>query len=328
MLLPYSMLFLTTLLMSTLMALSATHWIFLWLSLELNMLSFIAIMHQNQKTQTTEATVKYFVIQAVGSILFLTTGISTQMLTPHPLLPPALIMLSIFMKMGAAPFHFWFPPVASSLNWNTLLILSTWQKLAPLGVLSAAMKWSAPHIPLIIAAASALAGGLGGIGQTQLRPIIAFSSIGHLGWMIALTYVNPSAMIAYFIVYVFLITPLLLVLKTINISSILNNKMLISNKEFMMMAILLLSIGGVPPFSGFILKWMSIQILTGFISPVMLAILILGSLLSLYFYLNILFSTLSITPTTPKSKTTTLTPALTSYTLTSLFFMDFLIMLM
>ena len=325
MLLPYHILFLSTLVLRTSIALSATHWLFLWVGLELNILSFIALIHSDQKTKTTEATVKYFIIQAAGSILFLTAGISSQSLTPPSTLTSTLILIRIFIKLGAAPFHFWFPPVASSLNWTSLLILTTWQKLAPLGVLSVAIKWSSSTIPLLIATIRTLIGGLGGIGQTQLRPIVAFSSIAHLGWIIALAYVNSLTMLLYFIIYVTLIYPLITIFKRTNTYSLLDDKIGIRNKVTIIVSGLLLSLGGVPPLSGFILKWMSVQILVKFISPILLIAIILGRLLSLYFYLNIL---LTITKFFPLRLKNPPTPRLfVTVSFSSLFLIDLLILL-
>lgn len=84
------------------------------------------------------------------------------------------------MKVGLAPTHFWLPEVLQGLDLTTGLILSTWQKVAPFALLLQIPHHN-PTLLVILGLLSTLIGGWGGLNQTQLRKILAYSSIAHLG---------------------------------------------------------------------------------------------------------------------------------------------------
>lgn len=87
--------------------------------------------------------------------------------------------------MGIFPFHFWFPGVIAGLPWLSCLFLSTWQKVGPLFLIISLLEVNLITWLLltfcVVASGSRLLGGLGGINQTQVRALLAYSSIGHLG---------------------------------------------------------------------------------------------------------------------------------------------------
>lgn len=67
-------------------------------------------------------------------------------------------------------------------------MLATWQKVAPLLLITSLIEISALYsivlLISLIAGTSSLVGGIGGINQTQIRAILAYSSVGHLGWIV------------------------------------------------------------------------------------------------------------------------------------------------
>lgn len=91
-----------------------------------------------------------------------------------------MVYIALGLKIGLAPLHIWLPEVLQGLDLTTGLIISTWQKLAPFAILA---QLSAHASPILIAIGllSTLVGGWGGLNQTQLRKILAYSSIAHLG---------------------------------------------------------------------------------------------------------------------------------------------------
>ena len=289
-----------SLLIRTLMALSRTNWILLWGAIELNLLRFIPIILHTKNNQETEGSVKYFLAQALGSALLLISSISIWIYSSFiPNLIPILLTTSVLLKLGSAPCHFWYPSVIASISWISCLILSTWQKITPLTILALLLPLKDTYFIIVIAGVNALVGGIIGINQRQVRTIIAYSSIGHIGWILRLTAIyKPYISILYFLIYSILITPLFLTIIHFNIYSVKHlNK--IAAKNLMLhlaVIILLLSLGGLPPLTGFMPKLVTIVILIESIQPIVF-ILVAGSVINLFFYLNIAINIISSTYT-------------------------------
>nr|BDQ44109.1 NADH dehydrogenase subunit 2 [Pheretima confusa] len=290
---PASALMLSTLITSTVMALSSTNWMFLWASMELNLLSFIPILMSSKSNQETEGSVKYFLAQALGSALLLTSSI--MMWSPYSILPstmPMILMVSILLKLGSAPCHFWYPSVMSSISWISCTILSSWQKLAPLSILIFFTSQTSKSIIPLMAGLNALLGGVMGMNQSQLRTIMAYSSIGHLGWMMSFMLLDkPMTSMFYFMVYCSLIIPLFMIMNKMNLSTVkqLSKITMISPIMQLSISILLISLSGLPPLTGFMPKMLAIMLLATYSTPLII-ILVLGSLMNLFFYLNIIIN--------------------------------------
>lgn len=273
---PYISLFSSTLFFSTLLALSSSHWLIVWASLEVNIISFIPLITISVWSNETEAAVKYFLFQALGSRLLLLSSFS-------PFLS-FILVFAMMIKLGIAPFHFWFPSVINSVTWPLCLALSTWQKVAPLTIL---LSLTSPStIFLFLASLNALIGGLGGLNQSQIRPLLAYSSIGHIGWMMAASIFSPWVRAIYFLFYLAHSTILFVYFWSYNTLSL---KTLSSTTNFnplstLVVSFLLLSLGGLPPLIGFIPKLIAISTFT---TPLMPFLLIFGSLINIFYYLNI-----------------------------------------
>nr|BDQ44486.1 NADH dehydrogenase subunit 2 [Manus koellikeri] len=293
---PATMLTLSTLITSTVMAISSTNWMFLWASMELNLLSFIPILMSSKLNQEVEGSIKYFLAQALGSALLLTSSI--MMWSPYSIWPsvmPLILMMALLLKLGSAPCHFWYPSVMASISWIACTILSSWQKLAPLTILVFFASQPLKTIIPLMAGLNALLGGVMGMNQSQLRTIMAYSSIGHLGWMLSFMLMDkPLMSIFYFSIYCSLIIPLFMIMNSMNLMTTkqLSKIMMISPTTQMMLSILLISLAGLPPLTGFMPKLLAITMLTSFNTPLII-ILILGSLMNLFFYLNIIINVMA-----------------------------------
>lgn len=291
---PYLVLCISILFLRTLIAISRSNWIFLWISIEINILRFIPIIMYSKNFQETEAAVKYFLTQALGSSLLLIRRISlwSNFNIPNQNIIFILLM-SLILKTGIVPCHIWYPSVIISISWLTALILSTWQKLAPLSILTFIFSQFNFRIILsLLAGINALIGGLIGINQSHLRVIIAYSSISHLGWIIRLISINmPISTIFYFIIYSFIIIPLFIILFIKNSTNSNSVRLVITNSPSLQFLIpfLLLSISGLPPLTGFIPKWIAISSLAS-LNPILLIVLIAGAMINTYFYLIIIFN--------------------------------------
>uniref|UniRef100_A0AAU6QH23 NADH-ubiquinone oxidoreductase chain 2 n=1 Tax=Prionospio plumosa TaxID=3050096 RepID=A0AAU6QH23_9ANNE len=296
---PYMNLFIFTLISSTIMAISSCHWLMIWMALELNMISFIPIISSSNWFQESEATLKYILFQALGSS-FLLLGI----MNPSWFF---MITLGLIMKLGAAPFHFWFPPTMKSISWPSATVLMTWQKVAPMFLLIMNLPPSSGKMLMLLGAFGALLGGVGGMLQSTIRPMLAYSSIGHMGWMIAVAPVSPSISLLYLIFYILISIPIMWSAYISNINSLKTSKAPVPTLAPMLLLPNILSLSGLPPLLGFIPKLMSILSFPLFIIPI---ILIVGSLINLSYYLNFFFS-LSMSSYSKKKERLPLSPPLT-----------------
>nr|UOU20220.1 NADH dehydrogenase subunit 2 [Glycera sp. i ZZ-2021] len=291
---PYYSLFSLTLFTGTLMALSSNHWVYVWMGFEINLMSFIPMILQSNSNQETEAAIKYFLIQALGSSFILLSSLS---LTFNPFsifssnLMAFTLIFALMIKMGAAPFHFWLPQVMSSVSWLSCMILATWQKIAPLFIIVSISSTFSFKFIMVMAAIGTIVGGLGGLNQTHLRPLLAYSSISHLGWMMAASCVSMYTTITYFFIYMLMTLSIMLIMytntaKSNYISSMSNLSLTLS----ISLMILFLSLGGLPPLLGFFPKWIMIKSLVFQNMTTFALIMILGSLISLFYYLSLFFN--------------------------------------
>ena len=304
--LPFFTVFCSTLLARTLLALSASHWFLIWISLELNLLSFIPLVSRSSNHQETEASIKYFLVQATGSALLLFSILwSFLSHSSNQTIFMLLFFTSLLLKLGAAPLHFWFPNVMAGFSWIACLVLSTWQKIIPLSILLSITASSAFLVQLR-GAASAIIGGIGGINQTFLRPLLAYSSIGHIGWILAARMLRFSYRLLYFVIYCIILIPLIILLNSSQLSNLRQSSSISSPSSTLQLSLLiiLLSLGGLPPLLGFLSKWIVIeQLMSASNFSILLLLLLLGSLINLFYYLNVTFS-LSMVPARATSENT------------------------
>nr|YP_010626116.1 NADH dehydrogenase subunit 2 [Inocellia tibetana]WBK02940.1 NADH dehydrogenase subunit 2 [Inocellia tibetana] len=286
---PNKFLFFCMLTGSTIFTISSNSWLGAWMGLEINLLSFIPLMSNTKNIFSTEASLKYFLTQAfasstliffiIFSFLIYLNYFSFNMNNSMKML----ILSSLFLKLGAAPFHFWFPSVAENLTWLMNLILLTWQKIAPMILIS---YLNNEFYFQFIAIFSTLIGSLGGLNQTNLRKIMAFSSINHIGWMISSLIMNNNLWKIYFLIYSLLTILMILIFMNFNLFFI-NQIYLMMNFNLMNKFLLFmnfLSLGGLPPFLGFFPKWMIINnlILNNYFF--LMTIMSLLTLINLFFY--------------------------------------------
>nr|QHB77274.1 NADH dehydrogenase subunit 2 [Hylomyscus parvus] len=289
-----------TILSGPMITMSSSNLLLMWVGLELSLLSIIPILINKKNPRSTEAATKYFVTQATASmIILLAITLNYKQLgmwmfqqqTNDLILIMTLISLS--MKLGLAPFHHWLPEVTQGIELHTGLILLTWQKIAPLSILLQIYNLLNPTITMTMAILSIFIGAWGGLNQTQMRKIMAYSSIAHMGWMLAIISFNPSLTLLNLIIYILLTIPMFMVMM-LNSSTTINSMSLLWNKTPMMitmMSIILLSLGGLPPLTGFLPKWIIITELLNnncLISTTMMAMM---ALLNLFFYTRLIYLT-------------------------------------
>nr|QEJ81399.1 NADH dehydrogenase subunit 2 [Lucidina sp. FM13] len=288
--------FISSLFMSTMIVISSSSWMSMWIGLEINMLSFIPLIIFNNKN-SCEAAIKYFFTQAIASSSILLSII--LMMTKNNELSSIfssweiLIMnSSLLMKTGMAPFHFWFPEVMEGLEWLSSLLLLTWQKISPLAIIMFNMKFNFFFSIIIILSVSISSIMI--INQTSIRKIMAYSSINHLSWMLSSMIINQTVWMIYFLIYSIMTMNIVLIFKLNNMFFTPQISLTWSMNPMMKLMFLLsiMSLAGIPPFIGFFPKWLIIQSLVEMKFYLITISLILMTLIMIFMYLNLIFSSL------------------------------------
>nr|WRM53685.1 NADH dehydrogenase subunit 2 [Nannatherina balstoni] len=291
--------------LGTTITFASSHWLLAWMGLEMNTLAIIPLMAQHHHPRAVEATTKYFLTQATAAAMLLFASTTNAWITgqwdiqqmTHPL-PVTMITLALALKIGLAPVHAWLPEVLQGLDLTTGLILSTWQKLAPFALLLQIQPTNSTLL-IVLGLVSTLVGGWGGLNQTQLRKILAYSSIAHLGWMILVLQFAPSLTLLTLLIYLIMTSSTFLVFK-LNKATNINTLATSWSKAPAMTALaplILLSLGGLPPLTGFMPKWLILQELTKQDLAPTATLAALSALLSLYFYLRLSYAiTLTLSP--------------------------------
>nr|YP_010999359.1 NADH dehydrogenase subunit 2 [Cricotopus dentatus]WPM93205.1 NADH dehydrogenase subunit 2 [Cricotopus dentatus] len=297
----YKFLFFMSMMIGTMIAISSTSWFSIWMGLEINLLSFIPLMMSPKNLFSSESSLKYFLTQALASSIFLFSIILLYLflnlkfnLVYYNFM---LISSTMMLKSGTAPFHFWFPSVMEGLSWYSNLILMTWQKIAPLMILSYCLSL---NLLIVIIIFSMLFGSLGGINQTSLRKLMAFSSINHLGWMMGGMMNSENLWFMYFLFYCFLNFSIVYLFNNFKLFNINQTFKMFNSNKFMNISLflLLLSLGGLPPFLGFMPKWLIIELMVSNNMFLVLSFMLVMTLITLYFYLRIAYSALLLNHTT------------------------------
>nr|AOY39500.1 NADH dehydrogenase subunit 2 [Scolytinae sp. BMNH 1039990] len=287
------MLFSSTLMISAIMAISSLSWFSAWMSLEINLLSMIPLMTNTKNKMSSEASIKYFIIQATASMILL-FSIMIMPLKLNYNQMEIISSLALTMKMGAAPLHFWLPEVISGINWNLTLIMLTWQKIAPM-LLLINLTTQIKLLMMIIVTSSIL-GSVGGMNQTCMRKILAYSSINHIGWMLAASMFSTQLWLTYFLIYSIINMALILPLKKMKMFFLPQlTKISPFHKMYKLLLMMnLMSLGGLPPFLGFFPKWLTINVLEKEKLIFLAVVLILATLISLFVYLRAMFPSMTM----------------------------------
>nr|WNH38533.1 NADH dehydrogenase subunit 2 [Oxycheilinus bimaculatus] len=291
--------------LGTTVTFASSHWLLAWMGLEINTLAILPLMARHHHPRAVEATTKYFLAQATAAAMLLFASTTNAWLSgqweiqqmSHPL-PVTMAMAALALKIGLAPMHAWLPEVLQGLDLTTGLILSTWQKLAPFALMLQ-IQPSNPTALILLGLASTLIGGWGGLNQTQLRKILAYSSVAHLGWMILVLQFSPALTLLTLLAYFVMTSSTFLTFKISKATSV-NTLATSWTKAPILTALtplILLSLGGLPPLTGFMPKWLILQELTKQGLAPIATLAALTALLSLYFYLRLSYAmTLTMSP--------------------------------
>nr|WAP91515.1 NADH dehydrogenase subunit 2 [Grimpoteuthis sp.] len=290
---PANFLFMNTLILGSILSLSSSHWLVMWMGLELNLMSILPLMNIKGKSFEIDSSMKYFIIQSFSSSLLMISTIILYFYSSswysmfNNSFITSILIISLLIKLGSVPFHLWLPNITKQMSWMMLFFILSWQKLAPLFMLSF-INFNY-NLILFSAIFSSILGSIQAINQTSIQLIMTYSSISHLGWMLVTVMINNMIMLLYLSIYSLIILPLFYYFnkksgyKIFNLTQ--SNKNM--NMDFLMFIPLMLSLGGFPPFMGFITKILILLLLINMNFIITPMILFLSTLISLYFYLNL-----------------------------------------
>ena len=297
----------------------------LFLSMELQSLAlYILVAFAREDRNSSEAGVKYFVLGSLSTCIFLfgssliyacfgTTNFSEisgaiNQLNEIPLIliiGVVFILVSLSLKISAAPFHMWTPDVYQGAPTIITAYLSVVPKIASFAVIirflvfpfgEIIVDWG--KIILILSITSMLVGSLGALQQKDLKRLFAYSTINHIGFMlIGLVPGSEDGIIAiciYLMLYLIMnigVFVVILSLSRDNISvfSIKDLTGYFTNNPFMAvcMAIFMFSMAGIPPLSGFLGKLIVLNVAIDN-NLIFLAIIgVISSVIAAYYYLRI-----------------------------------------
>nr|QHN56482.1 NADH dehydrogenase subunit 2 [Diadegma fenestrale] len=271
-------------LMTPMISISFNSWFSIWISIEMNLMSFIPLIIFVNKFYK-ELVMKYFIIQSISSMMLILSSnlimlIINQMFLNFLL---TLINLSLLIKLGVPPFHYWFISLMNNMSWLNCFFLSTWQKITPMILLMYNFLNTFMFYFIIISSLTSFFG----INHQSLRLILAYSSINHMSWMILNLMISENLWLLYFISYLFINMTIMMIFNKFKLFYI--NQ--INNLKFLNLKLILIlnffSISSLPPFFGFMMKWFSINININNNMNFIVLLLMLISLLTFSFYMKI-----------------------------------------
>ena len=302
----------------------ANDFISLYLGLELQSLSlYVLAAYDRDNPRSNESGLKYFILGALSSGILLygisliygfcgTTNFSmlSQIVISlnsnlGVLIGLVMIIIAFAFKLSAAPFHMWSPDVYEGAPTVVTAFFAIVTKVAATIVLtkfliypfiSWAIKWQ--QIIIVMSMLSMIVGAVGALRQTNIKRLLAYSSIGHVGYMlmgIASTNENGiRSILLYLIIY--LITNIgifacILSIRNHNdaIENINDYAGLSKSKPFtsFIMACLMLSLAGIPPLAGFFGKfYLLLSAVEANLNSLVITAII-STVISAYYYLKI-----------------------------------------
>ena len=253
------------------------NWFYTWIGFELSLIGFIPIFSQG--SITTEGLIKYFLIQSGGSAIFILSFI-----THIKRISANFFIISMLLKLGIFPFHQWVAPIIAVFTWNICIILTTFQKLAPIFVIISINDQKILIKITMLASISIFVRNLIALNQTIIKPLIAYSSISHSRWLTLARVHSEKITWIYILTYFPLTIALFNLFQKEKTDKLFEKK--ISTTREIKITIILLTIAGIPPFSVFYLKIIIILIVSHI--PVIIMFALIGTLFSTFYYISFL----------------------------------------
>nr|YP_010531268.1 NADH dehydrogenase subunit 2 [Mileewa mira]UXX17527.1 NADH dehydrogenase subunit 2 [Mileewa mira] len=267
------------LIIGLIISISSNNWMMMWSGLEISLMSFIPLMSGGM--MGSESSMKYFIVQSISSSMLI---ISIFMMISMNLLYMYMLLSSLVLKMGVAPFHNWVLSIINSLDYKLMFFLLSVMKIAPLVMLSFLNSYNDLFVML-----SLIIGSFFSLNQNSVRKLLAYSSIYNMSYIISCINMN-SIWILYLFLYSFILILLIILISKLKINYI--NQFMINEQSLIMklnLSISILSLGGLPPLLGFFPKFIILQMMVKKKMFLLMILMIMTSLLVMFFYMRMMF---------------------------------------
>lgn len=265
---------------------------YIYLGIELQAFSTYILLSKN-KIEGAEAGLKYFILGSISSGFFLlglsiisSNGYSFLINELSNLKALVLILLALFFKLSLFPFYYWIPDIYEGSSWPIIALLII-PKISIVAVLLKLVYYFNSNYLVLCSLLSIIVGSIGAFNQSKIKRLLAYSGVTHIGLIVL-----PLFLYSYNISYVYLFIYLITLCSFIYVVNYTNPYIIsishINIIKRITISILLLSMAGVPPFSGFIVKFL---VLFSSVSNNYLfssLIIIILSIISVGFYLRLL----------------------------------------
>ena len=274
---------------SILMAIRFNSRIIIWISLEINILRFLPIISSGLNIEL-ENSVKYFIVQRWASIIFLMRFFFCNYLFNRFYL---LLIIRMFIKLGVSPFHTWFISILKTCSLFILIILSTIQKLIPLIILNNiyinyiifyfSIFFTIVFIVFILSRV------------INLNKLLALSSLGNILWLISRNILSIKLILLFILIYIYILLGIYIFYNIyyFNIFMQINR---INLFDKIIIVIVFISLGGMPPILGFLRKLLILKIIFIYENIFLFLIIIFSSLILLYHYISRMYFFLTFIP--------------------------------
>nr|WRK21518.1 NADH dehydrogenase subunit 2 [Tartessus sp.] len=278
------MMFLWLMVTGMTISMSSNNWMMIWSGMEVSLMAFMPMMTDKNKI-SSESSIKYFIIQSISSSLLI-SGI--MMMLMNYVSNNQIILTSLMMKIGMAPFHVWVLTVLEGLSYMNVFIMISLIKIPPLYIMSLI---STPNKLMIFS--TLILGSISSINQNSLRKIIGFSSIFNMG-MVVICIKYSMLWMMFMFIYSIINFILILILHFNKMNYV--NQMCMKSSMIMKLSawICILSMGGVPPLLGFFMKLIIIEKLILMNEYMTMFILVLFSTVMMFTYMRMMFLSMMI----------------------------------
>nr|ALR69432.1 NADH dehydrogenase subunit 2 [Bemisia tabaci] len=269
----------------SLMGWTMNNWLMIWYLMEVCLILFMGLCTSGKGYSISEMMMSYYLVQ-VSVSLFMALFILFYMFNLGYSYSFILIM-SLMIKMGMFPFHFWLIMICGKLEWWSFFILSTLMKLIPLVLLYYLSSMSSFFF---VTVGSTVFGSFMGLNNNVIQKMMGYSSMINICWLIFSMSVSLSLFFLYFMSYMVMLWLLIYMFSNCEIFYI--NQFKFNSLSLSKKIIVFtygLSVSGFPPFLGFLIKWLVVSCLWHVGLKFLLSLMILVSVLAVYFYLQMFF---------------------------------------
>ena len=227
-----------------------------------------------------ENSIKYFLIQSWASIIFLIRFFFSNYLFTNINI---LIILRIFIKLGIIPFHRWFIRILKTSSIYILILLSSIQKLIPLIIIN---NLYIENNLIYVSVVLILIINVLLLPRTiNLNKILSISSLNNLIWLLYRTITSVKLILIFIFIYTFLLIRLNIIYNYYNFNMFLQINS-INFFDKVILRIIFISLGGIPPMLGFLIKFIILKIIFLYENLFIIILIIFSSLILLYYYLS------------------------------------------